>query len=76
MTYCFSIDNFVSQNWYSIFVLSRNPTTNYLSYILIEIKHTIYCVFVTTSLVYSEILNVLYVITIHTKEYIYLETKF
>jgi hypothetical protein len=65
----------MSQNRYSVLVLSKKPTTNYLSYILVKIKHTAYYTLAITSLVYSEILNVLYIITIYIKKHIYLETK-
>jgi hypothetical protein len=65
----------MSQNQYSVPVLSKKPTTNHSPYILAEIKRTAYCVLVITSLVYSEILTVLYVIAIYIREYIYRETK-
>jgi hypothetical protein len=65
----------MSQNQYFIPVLLRKPTTNYPLYIPAEIRHTICYALAITSLVYSEILNVLYAITIYAREYIYLETK-
>jgi hypothetical protein len=63
------------QNRYSIPVLSRKLTTNYPPYILAKIRHTIYYTLAIISLVYSEILNILYAITIYIRKYIYLETK-
>jgi hypothetical protein len=75
MIYCFSINNFTSQNRYSIPVLLKKPTTNHPPHILAEIRYTAYCAFVITSLVYSEILNVLNVIATHIRKYICLETK-
>jgi hypothetical protein len=62
------------QNRYSIPVLSKKPTTNYLPHTLVEIKHIACYALVITSLVYSEILNILYAITIYIRKYICLET--
>jgi hypothetical protein len=69
------MDDFISQNQYSIPVLLKKPTTNYPSYTLAETKYTVYYALAITSLIYSEILNILYTIAIYIKEYICIETR-